>query len=350
MEYSPPCFFTVKTFIRRNHKQKNKPYFLYNTKNQRRKKDMIKKEISEILKQFQKRDNSLTRVCACYVHGEGKEMDTFISAFQSLPEDDADKYIDIFKKTLSGPLDKNLFNVQFGNGGQDTERVHDALEALVDAGLNDGDALEVLYRAIIENYEKAENYVILLVHNRYDVPGKASDGAAMEDSSDEVFSYLSCAICPVSLSKPGLSYQGKNGFVSLEWDWVAGMPEAAFLYPSFNARASDIHKALYYSANVKDLKAGFVQAMFGTAAPLSAPIQKQAFTGILQEVFEGAVDYDTACNIKDCLDEAVVFAEESADSSACMLKEDQVKRVDGRNCIVIPLEGDIEVNGILAKA
>lgn len=56
---------------------------------------MIKKEISEIRKQFQKRDNSLTRVCACYAHGEGKEMDIFILAFQSLPENDADKYIDI---------------------------------------------------------------------------------------------------------------------------------------------------------------------------------------------------------------------------------------------------------------
>lgn len=28
----------------------------------------------------------------------------------------------------------------------------------------------------------------------------------------------------------------------------------------------------------------------------------------------------------------------------------EVKRVDGRNCIVIPLEGDMTVNGILAKA
>lgn len=105
------------------------------------------------------------------------------------------------------------------------------------------------------------------------------------------------------------------------------MPEAAFLYPSFNARAADIDEALYYSANVKDLKADFVQAMFGTAAPLPAPIQKQAFAGILEEVFEGVVDYDTTCNIKDCLDEAVVSAEESADSSACMLKEDQIKRL-----------------------
>lgn len=375
---------------------------------------MTKKEISEIRKQFQKGDNSLTRVCACYVHGEDKEVDTFMAAFQSLPEDDADKYIDIFKKTLSGSLNKNLFGVPFGREeGGVSSQVHEALDVLVKAGLDDEEALGTLYGAITQYYAKAENYVILLVHNRYDVPGKATDGTSMEDASDEMFSYLSCAICPVSLSKPGLSYQGANGFSSLERDWVAGMPEAAFLYPSFNDRTADANEALYYSASAKDLQVDFAFALFGSPLPLPAPVQKQAFASLLEEVFEGAVEYSTACGIKDCLDEAVLEAEDCPERCSGMFGQRQVKKlieeaagtevddgayqgaagavewsrgglcagnltdiktfeiqapgvtvrveegmgarpevkkVDGRNCIVIPLEGDMTVNGILAKA
>lgn len=376
---------------------------------------MTKKEISEIRKQFRKGDNSLTRVCACYVHGEEKETDTFMAAFQSLPEDDADKYIDIFKKTLSGSPDKNLFGVPFRReeDGGASPLVHEALDVLVKTGLDDEEARGALYGAITQYYEKAENYVILLVHNRYDVPGKASDGTSMEDASDEVFSYLSCAICPVSLSKPGLSYQGAGGFSSLERDWVAGMPEVAFLYPSFNDRAADANEVLYYSSNVKDLHVDFAFSLFGSVLPLPAPIQKQSFAELLEGVFEGPVEYSTACEIKDSLDEAVITAEDFPERGNAVFRESQVRRlieeaagteiddgayqaaadavdwsrgglcagnltdlktfeiqapgvtvraeegmgarpevrkVDGRNCIVIPLEGDFTVNGILAKA
>ena len=33
----------------------------------------------------------------------------------------------------------------------------------------------------------------------------------MEDASDEVYSYILCSICPVDLSKPGLSYNELEG-------------------------------------------------------------------------------------------------------------------------------------------
>ena len=44
------------------------------------------------------------------------------------------------------------------------------------------------------------NYLILLINQVYDVPGRTSDGIDMEDASDEVYSYLLCSICHVSLS------------------------------------------------------------------------------------------------------------------------------------------------------
>ena len=58
----------------------------------------------------------------------------------------------------------------------------------------------------------------------------------MEDASDEVYDYILTCICPVDLSKPGLSYNAvENTFQNRIRDWVVGMPDAAFLFPAFNA-------------------------------------------------------------------------------------------------------------------
>ena len=46
--------------------------------------------------------------------------------------------------------------------------------------------------------------ILFLMHAMYDVPGKSSDNMEMFDASDEVYEYLVCSICPVSLSKAGL--------------------------------------------------------------------------------------------------------------------------------------------------
>ncbi|MCM1234506.1 MAG: DUF4317 domain-containing protein [Ruminococcus flavefaciens] len=373
---------------------------------------MVKKEISEIRKQCSKTDNSFTRICGCYVHGEDRETGTFSGSFGMLPEDDAHKYIDIFKKSLSGSLNKNLFNVTFryDDGG-----VHEALDRLVKDGMKDEEDLETVYNAVAGSCGIPGNFAILLIHNRYDVPGKATDGTEMEDASEEVFSYISCAVCPVSLSKPGLAYQEDgSGFASVGRDWVAGMPAMAFLYPAFNGRSADTGEALYYSASARDLNAPFAEAFFGSGLPLPAAMQKACFTGLMEEAAGGPVAYGTACEVKDCLDEIVLAAEEAGvDGGAGVLGADkvkailegaadreigenefkeaseqmglkegsglyagnltdvklfeirtpgalvrvdegvtarpEVKKVDGRNCIVIPIEGDLEVNGIPAK-
>ncbi len=42
------------------------------------------------------------------------------------------------------------------------------------------------YDKVIENYDYTGNYLILLIHDTYDVPGKTTDGIMMDDASDEV--------------------------------------------------------------------------------------------------------------------------------------------------------------------
>lgn len=73
---------------------------------------MNKKEILEIRKQFTPANCAITRICGCYVdHEKEKKMESK-EAFLSLPEEEAFKYFDIFKKTLSGTVGKKY--IEYG--------------------------------------------------------------------------------------------------------------------------------------------------------------------------------------------------------------------------------------------
>ena len=74
---------------------------------------MNKKEIAEIKKQFTPANCAITRICGCYVDGEKNKKTKLKEAFLSLSEEEAFKYFEIFRKTLSGTLGKNLINMEF---------------------------------------------------------------------------------------------------------------------------------------------------------------------------------------------------------------------------------------------
>lgn len=74
---------------------------------------MNKKEISEIKKQFTPENCSLTRICGCYVDGEKNKKTELKEAFLSLSEEEMFKYFEIFRKSLSGTIGKNLMNMEF---------------------------------------------------------------------------------------------------------------------------------------------------------------------------------------------------------------------------------------------
>ena len=65
---------------------------------------MNKKEVLEIRKQFSPENCAITRICGCYVDHEKEKKMEMKKAFLSLPEEEAFKYFDIFKHTLSGTI------------------------------------------------------------------------------------------------------------------------------------------------------------------------------------------------------------------------------------------------------
>lgn len=267
---------------------------------------MIKQEINELKRLYTPSNCSITRICGCYVDGEKNKKTEFKEAFLSLPEEEIFKYFELLRKTLSGSLGKNLLNLDFPLASEQEGGTQAALLALRDSKLKDDALIEEFYDRVINTYEYVGNYLILLIHDAYDVPGKTTDGLTMDDASDTVFEYIMCCICPVNLSKPGLSYDSiNNEFHNRIRDWVVEMPETGFLFPSFNDRATDIHSTLFYSKNPEEAHSEFVENILGCTMPLSAGTQKEAFQALIEETLGDEVEYEVVKNIHENLTEMI---------------------------------------------
>lgn len=267
---------------------------------------MIKQEINELKRLYTPSNCSITRICGCYVDGEKNKKTEFKEAFLSLPEEEIFKYFELLRKTLSGSLGKNLLNLDFPLASEQEGGTQAALLALRDSKLKDDALIEEFYDRVINTYEYVGNYLILLIHDAYDVPGKTTDGLTMDDASDTVFEYIMCCICPVNLSKPGLSYDNiNNEFHNRIRDWVVEMPETGFLFPSFNDRATDIHSTLFYSKNPEEAHSEFVENILGCTLPLSAGTQKEAFQALIEETLGDEVEYEVVKNIHENLTEMI---------------------------------------------
>lgn len=267
---------------------------------------MIKQEINELKRLYTPSNCSITRICGCYVDGEKNKKTEFKEAFLSLPEEEIFKYFELLRKTLSGSLGKNLLNLDFPLASEQAGGTQAALLALRDSKLKDDALIEEFYDRVINTYEYVGNYLILLIHDAYDVPGKTTDGLTMDDASDTVFEYIMCCICPVNLSKPGLSYDSiNNEFHNRIRDWVVEMPETGFLFPSFNDRATDIHSTLFYSKNPEEAHSEFVENILGCTLPLSAGTQKETFQALIEETLGDEVEYEVVKNIHENLTEMI---------------------------------------------
>lgn len=287
---------------------------------------MNKKEIAEIKKQFTQERCAITRICGCYVDGEKNKKTELKEAFLSLPEEEMFKYFAIFRKALSGTVGKNLLTMEFPLASEEAGGTQDFLMQLRASSLKDENLLEEFYDKIIENYYSVENYLILLIHAVYDIPGKSSDGEEMFDASDEVYDHILCCICPVTLSKPGLSYdEESNAFHTRICDRVVNMPDIGFLFPTFHDRSTDIHSLLYYAAKPEELRMEFVEPVLGCNLPLSAGDQKETFQTIVEETLGDACDYEVVKNIHEKLNEMI--EEKKDEPDPVVLDRAEVKRL-----------------------
>lgn len=243
---------------------------------------MRKKDILELKKRLKKDDCTFTKMCGCYVNGEKNIILKFNETFLNLDEDEFFKYLEIAKKCLSGSIGNNLLQLEFPfDAEEEGGRQYDLMK-IKRSGLKDEALLDDFYNNIIDNYDYTGNFLILLFHDAYDVITKTSDNSKL-DESEEVYEYILCAICPVSLSKPGLSYlPDDNRIGARSRDWIVEPPANGFIFPAFIDRGSDIHSVIYYTKNAKDTHPELMEDALGCKSIQTASQQKEAFTNIIK--------------------------------------------------------------------
>lgn len=244
-----------------------------------------KKDILELKKRLKKDHCTFTKVCGCYVNGEKNTILKFRETFLNLDEDDYFKYLEIAKKVLSGTVGNNILELNFEINEELKSEAQTFLLSLRNSQLKDDTVLDEFYQSIINNYDFTGNYLILLFHDAYDVITKTKDNQKI-DESEEVYEYVLCAICPVSLSAPGLRYfEEENEIKSRIRDWVVTPPVNGFVFPSFIDRSSDVNSVMYYTKNAKDTHPELMENVLGCLSKQTATIQKETFQSIIKDSF-----------------------------------------------------------------
>ncbi|NLJ89723.1 MAG: DUF4317 family protein, partial [Clostridiales bacterium] len=243
---------------------------------------MNKKDILELRKRMKKSGCTFTKLRGCYVNSEKEIVLHIDETFLNLDDEEFDKYLDIAKKTLSGSLGNNLLELEFPMEEEFAGGKQQFLMALRESKLKDDDLLEAYYQLIIDNYDYAGNYLILLYHDVYDVIKKTTDNINL-DESEEVHEYLICAICPVELTKPALGYlANENRIGPRNRDWVVSPPDTGFVFPAFTDRSTDIHSVLYYTKNTKEPHKEIMESVLGCPPKATGVQQKIAFQTIIK--------------------------------------------------------------------
>ncbi|MDD7794753.1 DUF4317 domain-containing protein [Clostridium sp. 'White wine YQ'] len=246
---------------------------------------MKKKDILELKRRLKKDECTFTKMCGCYVDGEKNIVLKFRETFLNLVDEEFFKYLEIAKKTLSGTVGNNLLELNFPlNGDEDEiESRQLSLLALKKSRLKDDGLLDSFYKMIINSYDYTGNFLILIFHDAYDVITKTTDNSKI-DESEEVYEYLLCAICPVSLTEPALGYfENENKIGARIRDWVVGSPDLGFVFPAFTDRSTNIHSILYYTKNAKDPHPEFMEQALGCSSKQTATEQKETFNTIVRK-------------------------------------------------------------------
>ena len=287
---------------------------------------MNTKEIGEIRRRQRRDRSNMTAIYGCYVNDSQEIISEFRQSIGMMPENEAEKYFALLRRTLGGTLGKNLIDISFKTLQVADSAEHQLLMSLRNSKLNDDEARKEFYKKTIESLTLDCSYLILLGCDSYDVPLKSQDGDMQPDHSDENYTYILCAICPVKQTKAALHYVPESkAFHDGNMVNVVAAPELGFLFPAFDNRGTNIYNALYYNKSLKDNHEAFADAIFHTPVLKPAFEQKQSFEALLSRSLNEECSLDVVQNVHDNLCQQIQMHKESKVPDALMINKEQIK-------------------------
>ncbi len=289
---------------------------------------MNEKEIGEIRRHLRRDRSNMTAIFGCFVNDNKEIIAEYRSSTGIMSENEADKYFAILRKVLSGSVGKNLIDLTFQTSQVAGSPEHGLLMKLRESKLQDEELRGELYQKIIDHLALEGNYLILLGCDSYDVPFKSKDDSLQNDSSDETFSYLICAICPVKQTKPNLHYvPEEKTFHDGAMNQPVSAPELGFLFPAFDNRSTNIYNALYYTHNTKENQEALIEAVFNTPIPKPAAEQKKCFEALLTNALGDECNLDVVQTVHEQLCERMELHKESKVPDPLLIDKEILKDV-----------------------
>ena len=289
---------------------------------------MNEKEVGEIRRRQRRDRSNMTAVFGCYVNENREIISQFRQSTGIMPENEADKYFGLLRKTLSGSLGRNLIDITFKTSQVAGSPEHKLLMDLRSSRLENEEMREEFLKKVIDTVTIEGNYLILMGCDSYDVPFKSKDDALQPDSAEETYQYILCAVCPVKQTKATLHYVPEEKlFHDGAMLQQVGPPAVGFLFPAFDNRATNIYNALYYTRDVKSSQESFVEAVFNAPIPMPAAEQKKSFEALLQTSLGEQCSLDVVQNVHDQLCQRMELHKESKVPEPLTVGKEDVKEV-----------------------
>ncbi len=289
---------------------------------------MNEKEIGEIRRHLRRDRSNMTAIYGCFVNDNKEIISEYRASTGIMSENEADKYFAILRKALSGSVGKNLIDLNFKTSQVAGSPEHELLMKLRESKLQDEELRMTLYKKMIDTIVLEGNYLILLGCDAYDVPFKSKDDTLQNDSADETFTYLICAVCPVKQTKPNLHYvPEEKTFHDGAMNQPVSAPEIGFLFPAFDNRSTNIYNALYYTHNTKENQDALIEAVFNTPVPKPAAEQKKCFEALLATALGDECNLDVVQTVHEQLCERMELHKESKVPDPLLIDKNVLKDV-----------------------
>ena len=287
---------------------------------------MNEKEIGEIRRRVRRDRSNMTAIHGCYVSAQKEIISVFRRSVGMMPENEAEKYFGVMKRTLSGTVGKNLIDISFRTQQVADSPEHKLLMDLRSTRLQDDALLMTFFQKIIDSVSFHDNFLILVGCESYDVPFKNREGNNDADASGETFTYLLCTVSPVKLTKTNLRYVAEEKqFQDGGTAQVVCAPELGFLFPAFDNRATNIYNALFYTRDIKQSHEALIGTLFNTQVPKPAAEQKKSFEALLSRSLDEECSMEAVQTVHNQLCQCIDMHKESRVADPLLISKEQVK-------------------------
>lgn len=354
---------------------------------------MEKSDIKELRKAVKNKESVIDWVYGLYVNSENEVVFENIGRLSNMDEDEKFRHMTMFGRILNPNLGRDTFPILIEEQQSMLLSLRGEKKQLPD--------FEEFRDLLLANFEHTDPYYAAIARIVYDVPSKTKDRKKLDDS-EYVYESVLCCICPSKLSAPSLGLTNDR-VKELDRRWTIGNPKRGFVYPAFNDRMEDRNQVLIFSKEPDN--EDFFKTLFNVREELQvvgAKTQKDLFSGLLTQlnigvedaaaISEGLVEHAaeeesgdilTKTDLKRIAESAGVRVDEKkwdesyddsigdtplavdaladkhvtvrTDSAMIRMPYDkasliETRTIDGRDYLLIPADGAIEVNGAVVSA